>query len=219
MWFCNVGLYPDKGDLLFFFFSFGGQSRKSFCIFLFVICRQKGALKKIFSLAADFHLWKSLCPNLTLWQKLCTHFAKQIWNLWSCPFLDRAVICQCVCICSFLSICNFLDDSANFLCTFCARQRERERERDFLIATLDPDKMSNILHRANTQTIYFVLDFKKCQNLSPFRYICTSRDILQLLFVVCEIETVISWLHPSTQTRALSPDTWRGNGKSPPLLT
>ena len=93
MWFCNVGLYPDKGDLLFFFFSFGGQSRKSFCIFLFVICRQKGALKKIFSLAADFHLWKSLCPNLTLWQKLCTHFAKQVWNLWSCLFLDEAVIC------------------------------------------------------------------------------------------------------------------------------
>ena len=126
MWFCNVGLYPDNGDLLFFFFSFGGQSRKSFCIFLFVICWQKGALKKIFSLAADFHLWKRLSPNLTLWQKLCTHFAKQIWNLWSCLFLDGAVICECVWICSFLSICNFLDDSANFLCTFCVRQRERE---------------------------------------------------------------------------------------------
>ena len=37
------------------------------------------------------------------------------------------------------------------------------------------------------------------------------------LVLSAKIETVISWLHPSTQTRALSPDTWRGNGKSWPL--
>ena len=39
------------------------------------------------------------------------------------------------------------------------RDREREREHDLLIATLDPDKMSNILHQANTQTNCFVLNF------------------------------------------------------------
>ena len=136
-------------------FSFGGQSRKSFCIFLFVICRQKGALKKIFSLAADFHLWKRLSPNLTLLvTKVVYTLCKTNLKLVELSFFGRSSdMWMCMNLFFFINLqfsgwfCKF---SVYLLC-----ETERERERDLLIATLDPDKMSNILHRANTQTIYF----------------------------------------------------------------
>ena len=145
----------------FLFFSFGGQSRKPFCIFLFVICRQKGALKKIFSLAADFHLRKRLSsPNLTLLvTKVVYTLCKTNLKLVVLSFFGRSSdMWMCMNLFFFINL-QFFWMILQIFYVPSVRDREREREHDLLIATLDPDKMSNILHQANTQTNCFVLNF------------------------------------------------------------
>ena len=141
---------PLWGDL--FFFSFGGSKRKFFCIFLFVICwgwLAKRCIEKNLCIGSCFSSLKEPQSNPQLDKSsLYTSMYTSANKSKTCGIaLVRAVRCQYVIFIYFdqfaiflmilqifsgssvyysvYLLSNFLDDSANFLCTFCARQRPR----------------------------------------------------------------------------------------------